>query len=107
MPYRTAGITPQMEEFNKSMSSVRISVEWLFGDIIIINLLILRISLSAVGKMYIECGILKNALTCLYGNFTSDFFDIEPTTLQDYFSWSFKITSTHKWCNWCKIRNYM
>ena len=34
MPYHAAGITPQMEEFNKAMSSVRISVEWLFGDII-------------------------------------------------------------------------
>ena len=34
VPYRAAGITPQMEEFNKAMSSVRISVEWLFGDII-------------------------------------------------------------------------
>ena len=27
-------MTPQMEEFNKCMSGVRVSVEWLFGDII-------------------------------------------------------------------------
>jgi len=34
VPYRGAGITPQMEDLNNSMSSVRTSVEWLFGDII-------------------------------------------------------------------------
>ena len=42
VPYRGAGITPQMEDFNNSMTRVRTSVEWLFGDIIILNLLILR-----------------------------------------------------------------
>ena len=34
VPYRCAGMTPRMEEYNKAMSAVRISVEWLFGDII-------------------------------------------------------------------------
>ncbi|PFX24965.1 Protein PRY1 [Stylophora pistillata] len=34
VPYRATGITLQMEEFNKSMSNVRISVEWLFRDIV-------------------------------------------------------------------------
>ena len=34
VPYRGAGITPQMELYNKAMSSVRMSVEWLFGDIV-------------------------------------------------------------------------
>lgn len=33
-PFRNAVITPQMQAFNTSMSSVRNSVEWLFGDII-------------------------------------------------------------------------
>jgi hypothetical protein len=32
-PYRNGQITAQMQAFNKSMSSVRVSVEWLFGDI--------------------------------------------------------------------------
>ena len=91
VPYRTAGITPQMEEFNKSMSSVRISVEWLFGDIVNYFKFVdfkktQKISLSALGKMYIVCAILRSAMTCLYGNFTSNFSDIDPPTLQDYFS---------------------
>ena len=91
MPYRAAGISPQMEEFNRCMSTVRVSVEWLFGDIInffkfVDSKKTQKISLSAVGKMYIVCAILRNAMTCLYGNFTSEFFEFDPPTLQDYFS---------------------
>ena len=33
-PFRNGVMTPQMEEFNKCMSGVRVSMEWLFGDII-------------------------------------------------------------------------
>ena len=31
-PFRGAALTAQMEAFNDSMSNVRTSVEWLFGD---------------------------------------------------------------------------
>ena len=34
VPYRGAGITPQMELYNKAMSAVHMSVEWLFRDIV-------------------------------------------------------------------------
>ena len=91
VPYRGAGITPQMEDFNNSKSSVRTSGEWLFGDIINYSKFVdfkksQTISLSAVGKMYIVCAFLTNATTCLYGNYTLEFFDIDPPTLQDYFA---------------------
>ena len=33
-PFRNPRLTPLMEVFNAPMSSVRISVEWLFGDVI-------------------------------------------------------------------------
>ena len=33
-PFRNMVLTPQMVNFNKAMSSVRVSVEWLFGDIV-------------------------------------------------------------------------
>ena len=60
------------------MSQVRIAMEWLFGDIANYFKFIdykkkLKIGLSSVGKMYLVCAIL-NALTCLYGNTTSEFF---------------------------------
>ena len=32
-PFRGAALTAQMEAFNKSLSNVRTSIEWLFGDI--------------------------------------------------------------------------
>ncbi len=89
-PYRHAVMTPQMQEFNTSMSAVRTSVEWLFGDIINYFKFVdfkknLKIGLSSVGKMYIVCAILRNALTCLYQNQTSYYFNLEPPTLQEYF----------------------
>ena len=32
-PFRNRALTPQMMDFNQSMSSVRESVEWLFNDV--------------------------------------------------------------------------
>ena len=80
-----------MEAFNKGMSSVRVSVEWLFGDVINYFKFLdfkknLKIRLSQVGKMYIVCAILRNALTCMYKNTTSQFFELEPPTIQEYFN---------------------
>ena len=89
-PYRQGRLTQQMEDYNKAMSEVRVSVEWLFGDIINSFKFLdykknLKIGLSSVGKMYIVCALLRNAITCLYGNQTSEFFDLEPPTLEEYF----------------------
>ena len=61
------------------MSKVRSSVEWIFGDIVNYFKFLdfkkeLKLDLSPIGKMYIVCALLRNALTCLYGNTTSDFF---------------------------------
>ena len=69
-PFRVGVLTRQMEIFNEKMSAVRASVEWLFADIINYFKFLdfkknLRIGLSQVGKMYIVCAILRNALTCL------------------------------------------
>ena len=90
-PYKHAVLTPLQEAFTTSMSGVRESVEWLFRDIVEYFKFIdfkknLKIQLSSVGKYYIVCAIFRNALTCLYGNHTSTFFDLEPPTLQEYFS---------------------
>ena len=35
--------------------------------------------------MYLVCALLRNAITCLYGNQTSEFFDLELPTLEEYF----------------------
>ena len=78
-PFRNRQLTPAMEEFNKSMSAVRVSVEWIFGDIINYFKFLdfkknLKIGLSSVDKMYIVAALLRNALTCLQSNSTSCFF---------------------------------
>ena len=71
-----------MEIFNEKMSAVRASVEWLFADINYFKFLDftknLRIGLSQVGKMYI-------VLTCLYSNTATEYFGVDPPSLQDYF----------------------
>ena len=90
-PYKHAVLTPLQEAFNTSMSGVRESVEWLFRDIVEYFKFIdfkknLKIQLSSVGKYYIVCAIFRNAMTCLCGNHTSTFFDLEPPILQEYFS---------------------
>ena len=89
-PFRHAVITPQMQAFNTFMSAVRVSVEWLFGDVINYFKFIdfkknLKIGLSSVGIMYIVCAILRNALTCLHKNQTSYYFNLDPPTLHEYF----------------------
>ena len=55
-PFHHLPLTPLMEEYNKSMSEVRIAVEWLFGDVINSFKFLdfkknLKIGLSSVGKM--------------------------------------------------------
>ena len=52
------GLTPEKEAFNHSMSGVRVSDEWVFGDILNYFNFVdfkknLTIGLSAVGKIYI------------------------------------------------------
>ena len=89
-PFRNGVLTQPMKDFNKSMSRVRVSVEWIFGDIINYFKFMdfkkdMKIGLSYIGKMYIVCALLRNAFTCLYGNLTSEYFGLSPPTLQEYF----------------------
>ena len=90
-PFQYGVLTHQMQSFNESMSKVRSSVEWIFGDIINYFKFLdfkkdLKLDLSPIGKMYIVCALLRNALTCLHGNTTSEFFQLDPPSLEDYFA---------------------
>jgi len=58
------------------MSSVRVAVEWVFGDILNFFKFLdfkknLKSGLSPVAKIYIVCALLHNARCCLYGSTTS------------------------------------
>lgn len=91
-PYRNAQLTAEQQVFNSSMSTVRTAVEWVFGDISTYFALLdfkrnLKIGLSPVGKLYSISALLRNALTCLYGNTTSTFFNLDPPTIEEYFQY--------------------
>ena len=89
--YRQAQNNQDMINYNKAMSEVRVTVEWLFGNIKNYFKFIdfkkeMKLCLSPIGKVYAVCAFLQNAHTCLYGNQVSTFFGMEPISLQEYFS---------------------
>ena len=80
--------------FNTAMSKVRISVEWIFGEITNYFAFLnfkknLELGLSEVAAMYQRSALLREAMTCLYGSTTSTYFGLEPPQLEDYFQWQF------------------
>ena len=63
-------ISVAQQQYNASMTTVRVAVEWVLGDILAYFALMdykkdLRIGLSPVGKMYMISALLTNALTSL------------------------------------------
>jgi len=89
-PYKGAQLAVDQEEFNSSMSKVREAVEWVFSDLVTFFAFLdfkknLKIGLSPVGVVYSVCALLRNARTCLYGSTTSTYFDVQSSTLDDYF----------------------
>ena len=69
-------------KFNKAMNSVRVSVEWLFRDIVEYFKFVdfkknFKIGLTSIQKMCIVCALLRIALTCFYGNTTSEVFELD------------------------------
>ena len=81
-----------MEGFNNSISAGRSSVEWLFSDAINDFKFLdfkknVKIGLSSVGKMYVVSALLRNVVTCLYGN-----------TFQIFMIISLKLSFTKKQC---------
>ena len=56
-PFRNRELTPEMREFNKAMSALRVSVEWMFGNITKYFSFVdfkrqMKVNLSATGKIY-------------------------------------------------------
>ena len=89
-PFRPAQITPLQNVWNKELSSVRVSVEWVLGDVIIYYKFLnfrknLKIQLNTVGKKFIVSALLHNARSCFHGNSTSSFLDCNPPSIQEYF----------------------
>ena len=91
-PFKKNNLTAEQQAYNKAMSKVRVSVEWVFGEILQYFAFVdfkknKKIALSEIGKMYRACALLHNARTCLYGSSASRFMDIEPPSLEMYFEY--------------------
>ena len=90
-PFREAAVpvlTLDMMAFNTAMSEVRltVSVERLFDDLAEYSKFIdfknnLKLGMSALGKQYIVSALYRNIL---YGNSTSELFQLEHPTLLEY-----------------------
>lgn len=89
-PFGGANLTAQEKAYNTSMSRVRVSVEWVFGDVLNqfkFNDLKkkMKVGLSPTGKFYRVSALLTNAHTSLYSNITENIFDLETPILEEYF----------------------
>ena len=88
-PFRGVHLTPQEQEFNQKMSTVRVSVEWAFGKILQYFSYLdfkknQKVLLQPIGKYYLVGAILTNCHTCLDGSQTSTFFSVSPPSLETY-----------------------
>lgn len=89
-PFLGAALSGAQRAFNKSMSQVRVSVEWFFGITKSIWAFIQwdkkhKILLSPVAKMVKVSVLLTNCHTCIKGsNEISAFFEMIPPTLAEY-----------------------
>ena len=88
-PYeRRAPLSAEQQAFSLSMGQVRVSVEWVFGDIInyftFTDFKNLKIGLSSIGKMYSVCALQQNASTCLHCSNTAQYFHLHPPALTEH-----------------------
>ena len=75
--------------FNRLMSSVRITVEWGYCEIIeqwkILDFCqAMRIFQSPVAQYYINAGFLSNLHNCMIGNKMRNYFDAQQMSVEDY-----------------------
>ncbi|KAF0706797.1 hypothetical protein AaE_013942 [Aphanomyces astaci] len=89
-PFGGARLTDAQRVVNKSMSRVRISVEWSFGQVVQYWPIVdykkkMRIGNSPIAKMYKVAVLLTNCITCDRGqNTNSVYFGMMPPSLEAY-----------------------
>lgn len=88
-PYKGAHLCPGQQSFNTAMSTVRQCVEWEFGKTISLFAFLdyrknMKLYLQPVGKLYLVGVLLKNCHACIYGSQTSQYFQLQPPSLETY-----------------------
>lgn len=89
VPFQGSNVSPAQSAFNRAMSSVRISVEWIFKEVKMQFPDIdfkrkMKIQESPVGMMYLATILLTNFRNCLYPNQISTYFECSPPDLKTY-----------------------
>jgi hypothetical protein len=89
--FRGADLNEEEHDFNKTMSTVRESVEWAFGKVATYFAYVdfaknQKALLQPVALYYRAAALLTNCHTCLYGSVTTCYFDAYPPSLEKYLS---------------------
>ena len=89
VPFQGSNISPAQSAFSKAMSSVRISVEWIFKEVKLQFSAIdfkrkTKVREHPVGIIYLASILLSNFRNCLYPNQISIYFDCPPSDLMTY-----------------------
>ena len=74
---------------NRCMKKVRICIEWHYGELAKLFAFLdfrhnIKIRHQKCDLLYFAASLLRNCHTCLYGNNTSQYFDMVPPTLETY-----------------------
>lgn len=82
-------VTPEEMEFNTKMSTVRESVEWGFQKVQMLWGYVdfrrkMKVFQVPVSTLYTTATLFTNIHTCLYGAQTSQYFNLDPPTLDQY-----------------------
>lgn len=91
VPFKGVSLSPEQTRFNVIMSQYRITVEWAIGSIGVLfprlnNRQQQKFLLTPVASDYLVGIILRNALSCLKGNTTSQYFSLDPPSIDMYFT---------------------
>ena len=89
VPWKVSHPTPAQEEFNVTMSGLRIAIEWAWDQVATDWAFVnywrnLQVGLSPIGSFYRVGVLIANCKTCLYGNETATKFGLIPPTLENY-----------------------
>lgn len=89
VPFQGSNLTAEQKAFNKAMSAVRITVEWVFKEIKCYFTTMdykrkMKALESPVGMLYKSAMILCNIRNCIYPNQIARYFNCTPPTLEEY-----------------------
>lgn len=92
VPFTGAALNDNQAAFNKAMALARVTVEWMFKEIKQYWTTVdfkrkMKVGEAPVGKMYLCAILLTNFRNCFYPNETSQYFNCEPPTFEDYLEW--------------------